>query len=100
MVELNLHSEEIKAACALNQVKSLFAFGSVTRNELSPNSDIDLIVDIDDNDPLSYSDHYFDLKDKLEKLLHRPIDLLEEKAINNSFLIQEISKTKILIYGQ
>ena len=78
----------------------MFAFGSVTRNELNENSDIDLVVEIDESDPLSYTDHYFDLKEKLENLLKRPIDLLEEKAIRNPFLRSEIEKTKVLIYGE
>jgi len=42
-------------------------------------SDIDLIVDIDSNDPLDYADHYFNLKFALEELLNRQIDLLENK---------------------
>lgn len=100
MNALNEHIDQIKEACSLNRVKRLFAFGSVTRNELKPESDIDLIVEIDDSDPISYSDHYFDLKEKLEQLLKRPIDLLEEKAIRNPFLRSEIDKTKVMIYGE
>ena len=52
---ITLNIETIKGLCAKYHVKSLFAFGSVTRDELKPNSDIDLVVDIDCNDPLSYS---------------------------------------------
>ncbi|MTI87072.1 MAG: hypothetical protein FH748_03790 [Balneolaceae bacterium] len=72
----------------------------MTTGDLNPDSDIDLIVEIEDKNPLAYTDHYFDLKYKLEKLLNRPIDLLEEKAINNRFLKQEIDRTKVLIYGK
>jgi predicted nucleotidyltransferase len=32
-------------------------------------------------DPIDYAEHYFDLKFKLENLLDRPIDLLEEKRL-------------------
>ncbi len=97
---LNQHINQIKETCSKNRVKSLFAFGSVTRNELNDMSDIDLLVDIDETDPISYTDHYFDLKEKLELLLKRPIDLLEAKAIRNPFLRDEIDKTKVLIYGE
>lgn len=100
MNALNQHIEQIKEACSLNQVKRLFAFGSVTRDELNNNSDIDLVVEFNDSDPISYTDHYFDLKEKLQQLLKRPIDLLEEKAIRNPFLRIEIDKTKVLIYGE
>ena len=42
---ITLNINDIKALCAKYQVKSLFAFGSITRDELKPNSDIDLVVD-------------------------------------------------------
>lgn len=100
MTTLNQHIDKIREACRINKVKSLFAFGSVTRNELKANSDIDLIVEISESDPLSYSDHYFDLKEKLENVFNRPIDLLEAKAIRNPFLKAEIDRTKVLIYGK
>lgn len=39
--------EQIKDLCKNNKVKSLFAFGSVTRNDFHDLSDIDLLVDFD-----------------------------------------------------
>lgn len=100
MEEINKHIDQIKKLCASNKVKSLFAFGSVLKNKLRTDSDIDLIVDIDDQDPLSYSDKYFDLKFNLEKIFNRKIDLLESRAIRNPFLKQEIDRTKYQIYGE
>ena len=91
--------ETIKKLCDLYHVKSLFAFGSVTRNELKPSSDIDFLVEIDNDDPLSYSDDYFGLKFQLEQLFKRPIDLLEEKALRNEYLKRNIDNSKILVYG-
>lgn len=100
MEEINKHIIEIKKLCGSNKVKSLFAFGSVLKNELRPDSDIDMIVDIDDQNPLSYSDKYFDLKFNLERIFNRKIDLLEFKSIKNRFLKKEIDKTKLLVYGE
>lgn len=100
MKEINKHIDQIKKLCDSNKVKSLFAFGSVIKDKLKPNSDIDFVVDIDDQDPLSYSDKYFDLKFNLEKIFNRRIDLLELKAIKNRFLKQEIDQNKFLIYGE
>lgn len=85
MKEINKHIDQIKKLCDTNKVKSLFAFGSVVSDNLRPESDIDFVVDIDDEDPLSYSDKYFDLKFNLEKIFNRKIDLLELKAIKISF---------------
>ena len=97
---ITLNIKTIKELCAKYHVKSLFAFGSVTRDELTPNSDIDLVVDIDSNDPLVYTDNYFGLKFQLEQLLKKQIDLLELRAIKNQYLKQNIENTKVLVYGQ
>ena len=90
---------QINALCKENKVKNLFVFGSVLTASFNENSDLDFIVDIDSSDPIDYADHYFTLKFSLEDLLNRPIDLLENKAIKNPFLLQQIEQTKALVYG-
>lgn len=100
MKELKDHIEQIKQLCNAYHVKSLFAFGSVVSNKVKPDSDIDLLVDIDGNDPIAYSDNYFALKFQLENILKRPVDLLEDRYLKNSFLKTQIDNTKVLIYGR
>ncbi len=99
MTVLSVHIDQIKKACTANKVKTLFAFGSATNDKFKTDSDIDLVVDIAESDPLAYSDNYFSLKEQLENIFNRRIDLLEQKAIRNPFLMKEIEKTKVLIYG-
>jgi predicted nucleotidyltransferase len=98
--ELKNHIEQIKQLCNAHHVKTLFAFGSVLSDKFKTESDIDLVVDIDSNDPFDYSDNYFALKFQLENILNRSIDLLEDKAIKNPFLKKQIDNTKVLIYGR
>ena len=93
------HISELKRLCQLNRVKSLYAFGSATRDDFDDNSDIDLVVDFDESDPYKYTDLYFALKAELEKLFRRQVDLIEERGIKNRFFRQELDKTRILIYG-
>lgn len=100
MREINQHIDQIQQVCNSNKVRSLFAFGSVTTDRFRPDSDIDLVVDIDENDPLEYTDYYFNLKFELEKLFNRHIDLLEQKAIRNKYLKDQIDRTKVLVYGR
>ncbi len=96
----NEHIDQVKELCKLNKVNTLFAFGSAVTDNFKNDSDIDFIVDIDDTDPVSYSDKYFNLKFQLEKIFKREIDLLEQRAIRNKFLKNEIDQTKVLIYGK
>jgi predicted nucleotidyltransferase len=96
---IDLHQNEIKNLCQKHEVKYLYAFGSVIKNHFSKNSDIDLLVDFNTEDPFTYTDQYFSLKDKLEHIFSRKDDLLEQKAIRNPFLIEEIDRSKVLLYG-
>ena len=97
---INQYKNQISKLCSSNKVKSLFAFGSVVTDSLMPHSDIDMVVDIDENDPVTYSDYYFNLKFQLEKIFNRSIDLLENKAIKNPYLKAQTEKTKVMIYGK
>ena len=91
--------EMIQELCKTNKVKSLFAFGSVTRDGFNESSDIDLVVDFDEKDPFKYADLYFSLKTKLEDILKRQVDLLEERGIRNPLFRKALDDTKVKIYG-
>jgi predicted nucleotidyltransferase len=94
-----LNISNIQALCISNDLKFLAAFGSVTRADFNEQSDIYFLVDFNDTDPLLYTEHYFELKLQLEKLLQRPIDLKENRAIKNQYFKQELMQTQIPIYG-
>lgn len=91
--------ERIKQLCKEYKVKNFSIFGSVLTDNFSLDSDIDFVVDFDESDPIKYTDLYFQLKEKLELILKRQIDLIEERGIKNSFLRKEIEESKVVIYG-
>jgi predicted nucleotidyltransferase len=97
LIELKI--QDIRRLCASHKVSRLFAFGSVLNDSFNDDSDIDLIVDFDDIELKDYADNYFDLKEELEQIFNRPVDLLEEKAIRNPYFRDEIDKERKLIYG-
>ncbi|WP_339751974.1 nucleotidyltransferase family protein [Algoriphagus aquimarinus] len=92
--------DHIKKLCKKYRVRTFSAFGSVNRDDFNDDSDIDFVVDFNENDPFKYADLYFDLKENLEDLLKRQIDLIEERGIKNRFFKKELDETKVLIYGQ
>ncbi len=96
---LDNYINDIKDLCLINKVKTLYVFGSVLTNNFTEKSDIDLVVDIDAEDPLEYADFYFNLKFSLQDLLKRQIDLLENKAIRNPYIKENIERSKSLIYA-
>jgi predicted nucleotidyltransferase len=94
------YKRRISNLCRQNDVKTLYAFGSVLTDKFNEKSDVDLIVNIDSSNPLDYADKYFNLKFAMQDLLNRPVDLLEEKAVKNPYLRREIDNTKKIIYAK
>ncbi len=99
MNHLNAHLIEINSLCEQHNVKKLYVFGSAITNTFNENSDIDLIVDFKALEVEEYADNYFDFKFSLQDILHRNIDLLEEKALKNPYFKKAILKDRALIYG-
>ena len=63
-------------------VTDLALFGSVARDEVSDDSDIDILVRFDRP---GTSKAYFGVQFYLEDLLGRPVDLVTEKALRAEF---------------
>jgi predicted nucleotidyltransferase len=98
LVEKNI--DKITDLCRRHKVKSLSAFGSVLTDRFSESSDVDFLVNFNaDHNDFDYVENYFNLKDALENVLGRSVDLLEEKALKNRFFIANVNRTKKLIYG-
>ncbi len=85
--------------CKIHNVKYLYAFGSSTNDKFDKEkSDIDLLVEIDDPDPIERGDKLLSLWDTFETFFQRKVDLLTESSIRNSYLRKSIDSTKVLIY--
>jgi len=74
--KLAAHREELKEM----GVVSLAVFGSVVRNESTPQSDIDLLVEFDRDVGLF---HLFEIQHRLEEIIGVPkVDLIQKGAIH------------------
>lgn len=96
---LDSYINEINALCNNYKVKQLFAFGSVLNSEFTKDSDVDFVVDFNISDPIEYAENYFALKFALQELLNRQIDLLEQKALKNKYLVESINNKKKVLYA-
>lgn len=95
---ITAHQKELNELCKNYRVQSLYAFGSVLRQDFSAKSDIDFLVNFQKMELLEYSDNYFDFLFALEKIFNRKIDLITEKSLKNPYFIEKLNKTKQLVY--
>ena len=83
-----------------HQVVKAELFGSAADGDFSSSSDIDILVTFSEALPLlDYADNYFSLKDQLEHLLNRQVDLLSARSVKNAALLASINRTKQLLYA-
>ena len=94
------HIDSLINLCKLHKVKELYVFGSILTSKFNRNSDIDMLVQFENIDILEYADNYFDFKEKLEKLLGREIDLLENQAIRNPIFRKILDRDKKIVYDR
>lgn len=98
MIELEKYITDIKRLCYEHKVSKLYAFGSILTDRFNKDSDVDFIVDFQPLDVFQYADNYYDLKFSLQNVFHRPVDLLEEKAIKNPYFQQLVNNKRQLVY--
>ncbi len=98
IIEKNIDSLII--LCKQHKVRELYLFGSILTPKFNQDSDIDMLVQFDNVDILEYADNYFDFKEKLEKLLGREIDLLENQAIRNPIFRKILDRDKKIVYDR
>lgn len=100
-VEIASKIDKIFEICREHKVKQLYVFGSVSKGNFdAKNSDVDLIVEIDEDDPFEKGEILLSLWNKLEELINRKVDLLTTKKIENPFFLREIESSKLLLYDR
>lgn len=99
LIELNI--QHINNLCRKYKVKTLAVFGSILTDRFNDESDVDLLVDFDttNHEEWDYVDNYFSLRDGLESILGRKVDLIEEGGIRNPLFRKVVESQKKMIYG-
>lgn len=92
-------SAALAALCRRYGVRRLDVFGSATTGAFDPRrSDLDFLVEFDSN-PAQLFDRYFGLKEALEALYGRNVDLVSVGALRNPYFIEAVNKTRQLVYA-
>ena len=91
---------EIISLCKLHHVTSIAVFGSAAKDTMHLGSDVDFLVQFsDDIDVLDYADNYFNLLENLETIVGKKVDLISIKSLKNKILIEDIERSKIVLYA-
>lgn len=94
--DISLHREELRELCRRFHVRRLDLFGSAARGDFVPErSDLDFLVEFDSGAPDALSlKTYFGLKESLEALFGRNVDLIEPGAMRNPYLKASVERSR------
>jgi predicted nucleotidyltransferase len=97
--ELDLDERAIASLCRRFGVRRLSVFGSAVAGQFDPaRSDVDFLVEFEEGAPGLF-DAYFGLKESLEQLLGRPVDLVMPKALENPYFAASVERSRRELYA-
>ena len=88
---------QIAEFCQRHHICHLALFGSILRDDFSPQSDIDILVQFEPGHTPGFA--FIDLQDQLSELLGRTVDLNTPQALSRYFLDQVMAEAEV-IYDQ
>lgn len=91
---------QVAEACRRNSVTRLEVFGSAARGDFDEaRSDIDFLVEFDKDPRVSPLDTYFGLKDDLEAIFGRSVDLVSAGSVRNPYIQASIERDRQVVYS-
>ncbi len=93
--------DKIADFCRRWKVRELSLFGSIVRGEFGPDSDIDILIDFEDDAHWGLFEH-IQMQRELEEVLGRKVDLISKRAVMNSsnrVLRREIERSAQVIFS-
>lgn len=99
LIEMNI--DKIVALCKKYKVAKLWVFGSILTPRFNDDSDVDFLVDFDDEriELLDYADNFFNFIHEIEAVVGRKVDMVVDKSIKNRFFRAEVDETRKLLWS-
>ncbi len=91
---------EIAALSERLGVRRLDLFGSAAGPAFNPRAnDIDVLVEFSTGDGAGSFDAYFALKEGLERILDRPVDVVAARSIRNPYFLEQVQRQRESLYA-
>jgi len=91
--------QAIVELCHKYHVVRLDVFGSLVAGDFNESSDIDFLVEFDNDVESCRFDNFFGLLRAMEQLFNRRVDLVEVGGLRNPYFIKHVNQTKEVVYA-
>lgn len=97
---IELNRPDIERLCRELGVRRLDLFGSATGDSFDEaSSDIDVLVEFDAGRASDLFGAYFDLKEGLEAILGRPVDVVTSSSLENPYFRAQVMQSREVLYA-
>ena len=91
--KLKIPRGELADFCRQNRIRRLSLFGSVLRDDFSPESDIDILVEFEPGARVGL--RFFRMEDNLSEILGRKVDLHTPGFLNKYFRDEVLAESAV-----
>lgn len=98
-IEISANKDRIVDFCRRYGVEELSLFGSILRDDFSPQSDVDVLISLRAGEMMT-PEKYLDMRDELSAIFDgREVDLVQKRLLKNPFRRHEILMTREVLYA-
>ena len=95
---LNIELGRLSGFCRRWKARQLALFGSALHTDFRPDSDVDFLISFQDDARWDLAD-LAAMRDELSAMVGRPVDLVEEDALQNPYRRREILSHHEVLYA-
>ena len=97
-IQIAMDHDRIATFCEKWKVREFALFGSVLRDNFGPDSDVDVVVTLEESSGLSLRD-WVKMIDELKEVFGREVDLVSSRGLRNPFRRHHILTTRQILYA-
>lgn len=95
MTHIYLDPAVVAEFCRRHAIREMALFGSVTRDDFRPESDVDVLIEFDPQVKVGFF-QLVDIRDELSSLLGREVDLVTKPMLSTYFRDEVMSNREII----
>ncbi|RME91048.1 MAG: nucleotidyltransferase [Anaerolineae bacterium] len=92
-LQLSVPYEQLADFCRRHHIRKLAFFGSVLRNDFSPESDVDVLVEFEEGHTPGLA--FFAMQEELSRILGRQVDLNTPAFLSRHFREQVMREARV-----
>ena len=93
-LKINVPEKKIAAFCRRNHIRKLAFFGSVLRDDFTPESDVDVLVEFEPGTRVGLQ--FFNMEQELSNIFGRKVDLNTAGFLSKYFRDKVIAEAEVL----